>query len=168
MDVTHLDDHAGTVLAPEFCDIYIRIGLDYRLPILITRSLHTYGGLHNMQGVEAEDYARHAEQAFAAGFRLFDRIIESPWQRTESADIVYRRLIEAISPGYTFLALHFAQPGEIEVIDGASGFIRTEEYALFRSQAFRDWLRAQNLAVIGMRGLREDLRAELSAAVRSS
>ena len=28
IDVTHLDDHAGAVIAPEFCDIYVRLGLE--------------------------------------------------------------------------------------------------------------------------------------------
>lgn len=166
IDVTHLDDHAGTVLAPEFCDIYIRIGLDYRLPILITPSLATYGGLHNMQGVKAEHYAEHANRALAVGFRLFDRIIETPWQRSEPADIVYRRQIEEISPGYTFLALHFTVPGEIEAIDRASSLIRTKEYELFRSQAFRNWMSRQSLAVIAMRGLRDELRAKLATAAK--
>jgi hypothetical protein len=162
IDVTHLDDHAGTVLAPEFCDIYIRIGLDYRLPILITPTLSTYGGPHNMQGVNAEDYANHANRALAAGLRLFDRIMETPWQRREAADVVYRRLIGEISFGYTFLALHFTKPGEIETIDGAFSFIRTAEYELFRSQAFRDWISRRNLTLIGMRGVRDEFRARLS------
>ena len=37
IDVTHLDAHMGAAMAPEFCDIYIRLGLEYRLPILLTR-----------------------------------------------------------------------------------------------------------------------------------
>jgi len=31
IDVTHLDAHMGAALSPEFCDIYIRLGLEYRL-----------------------------------------------------------------------------------------------------------------------------------------
>ena len=37
IDVTHLDAHMGAAFSPEFCDIYIRLGLEYRLPILLTR-----------------------------------------------------------------------------------------------------------------------------------
>jgi hypothetical protein len=39
IDVTHLDAHMGAALSPEFCKIYIRLGLEYRLPILLTTSL---------------------------------------------------------------------------------------------------------------------------------
>ena len=32
IDVTHLDAHMGTALAPEFCAIYLQLGVDHRLP----------------------------------------------------------------------------------------------------------------------------------------
>jgi hypothetical protein len=163
IDVTHLDDHAGTVLMPEFCDIYIRIGRDYRLPILITRELSTYGGLHNMAGVRAEDYARHAEFAAASGFQLFDQIIETPWHEGEPAAETYRQMIGTIGPGHSFLALHPTCPGEIDAIDVDLHHIRTAEYGILKSDSFRRWFAGQELEVIGMRKLRDELRARLAA-----
>ena len=164
IDVTHLDDHAGAVLAPEFCEIYIRLGIEFALPILMTPSLSTYGGIHNLQGVRDHDYRRHAELARASGFHLFDRIVETPWQPDGPAEAIYRGLISGIVPGYTFMALHFTMPGEIEAIDVQSSHIRTAEYQLFRTAEFRDWLDNQGLTVIGMRALRDDLRAKLAAS----
>ena len=35
IDVTHLDDHMGTVLAPEFVGVYLRIAADFRLPPVV-------------------------------------------------------------------------------------------------------------------------------------
>ncbi len=159
IDVTHFDDHAGAVLAPEFCEIYVRLGIEFQLPILLTASLTTYGGIHNLQGVADEDYRRHAEFALAQGFRIFDRIIETPWETTSPPGATYRQLISGINPGYSFLALHFTKPGEIDTIDARSGHIRMAEYDLFRSSEFRNWLGQQGLTLIGMRGLREELRA---------
>lgn len=156
IDVTHFDDHAGAVLAPEFCEIYVRLGLEFELPILLTASLTTYGGIHNLQGVADDDYRRHAEFARSEGFRIFDRIIETPW---EPAGTSYCQLIGDIKPGYNFMALHFTKPGEIDTIDVRSNHIRVAEYELFRSLEFRNWLGQQGLTVIGMRGLRDELRA---------
>ena len=161
IEVTHFDDHAGAVLAPEFCGIYIRLGLEYELPILMTPSLATYGGIHNLQGVADAAYRGHAAVAKARGLRLFDRIIETPWQVSRSPETTYRRLIGGIVPGYTFMALHFTKPGEVEAFDPQSSAIRIGEYELFRSQDFRGWLEHQGLSVIGMRGLRDELRANL-------
>ena len=159
IDVTHFDDHAGAVLAPEFCEIYIRLGIDYGLPILMTPSLATYGGIHNLAGVEDQAYRRHAASARAQGYRMFDRIIETPWQPDRPADVIYRDLIAGITPGYTFMALHVTKPGEIEAIDPGSHMIRTGEYHLFRSPEFREWLSRQNLEIIGMRKLRDEFRS---------
>ena len=162
IDVTHFDDHAGAVLAPEFCDIYIRLGIEYAVPILITPNLATYGGIHNLQGVQDTDYRRHAEFARAQGFRLFDRIIETPWQPAAYAGIAYRGMIGEIAPGHTFMALHFTKPGEIESIDVQSSHIRMAEYELFKSSEFRNWLNRQGLTVIGMRVLRDALREKIN------
>ena len=66
--------------------------------------------------------------------------------------------------GLTFFCLHFNAPGELELIEPRSAYIRTEEYELFRDQGFRDWLGAQDIDIIGMKPLREELRARLSEA----
>ena len=52
IDVTHLDAHMGAALAPEFCDIYLRLGVDYRLPILLTGTLAGYGPSNHLAGVD--------------------------------------------------------------------------------------------------------------------
>lgn len=158
IDVTHFDDHAGAVLAPEFCDIYIRLGLDYALPILMTPSLTTYGGIHNLAGVNDDAYRRHAADASTKGYRMFDQIIETPWQPTQSPEILYRDLVAGIAPGYTFMALHFTSPGEIEAIDPGTHDIRTSEYHLFRSSGFRSWLTGQGLSIVGMKQFRDEFR----------
>ena len=158
LDVTHLDDHAGGVLAPEFRDIYLRLGIDYELPILVTPSLTTYGGIHNLQGVEDDAYRAWAADVAHHGFQLFDRILETPWQRTEPAEAAYRDMVGQIEPGLSFMAMHFTKPGEIEAIDLDYSHIRTAEYGLFRSDKFRAWLNEQNLTLIGMSEFRSKLR----------
>lgn len=159
IDVTHLDDHAGAVLAPEFCEIYVRLGKDYGLPILLTPSLSTYGGIHNLDGVRDDIYRQQAALGRAVGYRMFDRIMETPWQPTEPPATTYRQLISEIRPGYTFMALHPTMPGEVEHIDLHTSHIRVSEYELFRSPAFKDWLDRQGLHVIGMGPLRDEFRA---------
>ena len=164
IDVTHFDDHAGAVLAPEFRDIYIRLGLDYALPILMTPSLATYGGIHNLEGVNDEAYRRHAAAARSKGYRMFDRIIETPWQPVEPTETIYKDLIAGIAPGLTFMALHFTRPGGIEAIDPQSSHIRISEYQLFRSSEFGGWFRDRGLSLIGMRQLRDEFQTRLASA----
>ena len=69
--------------------------------------------------------------------------------------------VAEVKEGLTFFCLHFNAPGELDLIEPRSAYIRTEEYELFRDQSFRDWLDAQDIDIIGMKPLREELRARL-------
>ncbi|MER8609801.1 ChbG/HpnK family deacetylase [Mesorhizobium sp. M0435] len=169
IDVTHLDAHMGAALSPEFCDIYIKLGLEYQLPVLLTKTLSAYSPNDNLVGVTEEAFQRGVALARAGGFAIFDAAIQTTWGRPRSRPIepVYKALIEGVREGLTFFCLHCNAPGELELIEPRSAYIRTEEYELFRDQGFRDWLAAQPIDVIGMKPLREELRAALSAG-RSS
>ena len=68
-------------------------------------------------------------------------------------------LLGTVGDGLTFLALHPNAPGELEAIEPATAHIRTDEHELFASAAWAAWLAAQDLELIGMRALRDELRA---------
>lgn len=159
IDVTHLDDHMGVVLIPELCDTYIQLGIDYALPILLTPSLSAYGPIHNLVGVNDEPYAACVERARRLGFLIFDRVLETPWDRAEPIEPAYRDMLATAGDGWTYCAFHFNAPGEVEAIEPETCRYRTEEYALFREPGFRDWLNAQPFRIVGMRALRDDTRA---------
>ncbi len=91
--------------------------------------------------------------------------MQTTWGRPRSKPVepAYKALIEGVREGLTFFCLHFNAPGELELIEPRAAYIRTEEYDVFRDQGFRDWLLAQDLDIIGMKPLRDELRATLSA-----
>ena len=155
IDVTHLDDHMGTVLAPEFAAAYVRVAAEYRLPPVICPALAAYGGPHNMGGIGETAFARGAALAKAAGFRIFDWIAETDWSGAQPPEAAARALIAGLGLGLSFAALHVTRPGEIEAIDPGAHGIRTSEYAVYRSAEFRNWLGRQGLEVTKMRALRE-------------
>lgn len=166
IDVTHLDAHMGAALSPEFCDIYVRLGIEYRLPVLLTSTIAAYSPNDNLVGVTEEAHKRGVDKARAAGFAIFDAALQTTWGRPRSrpAEPAYRQMIEGVRDGLTFVCFHFNAPGELELIEPRSAYIRTEEYDLFRAPAFRDWLLEQDLDIIGMRPLRDELRARLPPA----
>lgn len=153
IDITHLDSHMFTVVCPQFIDIYTRLGREERVPILLVRQENAYGSMEKGPAVTAAVAA-----AEASGHPVFDLVLETPWERGESVEGDYDKLIERIEPGLTYMALHFNAPGEIAAISTVPD-IRTEEYALFKSEAFRARLMGGGIELIGMRGLRDRLRA---------
>lgn len=165
IDVTHLDAHMGAAMSPEFCEIYVRLGLEYRLPILITSTIAAYTPNDNLVGVTEAMHAPGVAAARAAGFAIFDAALQTTWGRPQSspAGPAYRALVEGIGDGLTFVCLHFNAPGELELIEPRSAYIRTEEYDVFRDPSFAAWLRTQEIDIIGMRPLRDELRTRLPA-----
>jgi predicted glycoside hydrolase/deacetylase ChbG (UPF0249 family) len=166
IDVTHLDAHMGAAMAPEFCAIYLRLGHEYKLPVLLTRTIAAYAPNDNLEGVTEEAFRPGVEQAGSLGFTLFDAALQTTWGRAEAtpAAPLYKALIEGIEPGkLTFFCLHFNAPGELDSIEPKAMHIRIQEYELFRDKGFRDWLEEQKLDIVGMRPLRDTLRASLNA-----
>jgi predicted glycoside hydrolase/deacetylase ChbG (UPF0249 family) len=159
IDVTHLDDHMGVVMMPEFVAIYDRLGRDYDLPILLVKDLHAFNPMSYAGPASTERYDEIVEAARTSNDPVFDLVIETPWTRTSDAETAYRELFASIPEGLTYLALHFNAPGDFEAIEPELAHIRTEEYAFFRSGAVEALLAEHEIEVIGMRQIRDQLRA---------
>jgi chitin disaccharide deacetylase len=158
IDVTHLDAHMGSALAPEWCDRYIALGVEYRVPILLTKTLSAYGPNNHLAGVEESAFAPFVTAARCAGLSIFDAVLETDFGRPAGKPVDYRALIGPGIGDLVFCAFHPNAPGEVEVIEPGTAHVRTDEYSLFSSAAWADWLDDQSFAMIGMRILRERYR----------
>lgn len=153
IDITHIDGHMFTVMCPQYIDIYTQLGREERVPVLLCRQDAFYG---NMERGPAVDTA--IEAADDEGLPVFDRVLETPWKRGASVEADYDALLDRIGPGRNYMALHFNRPGEIAAIEPEPKDIRTGEYAHFLSGHVRDRLMSDSIELIGMRGLRDELR----------
>jgi hypothetical protein len=68
-------------------------------------------------------------------------------------------MFAAIPEGLTYLSLHFNAPGDFEAVEPDQAYIRTEEYAAFKSGLIAELVAAHAVEVIGMREVRDRLRA---------
>lgn len=161
IDATHLDCHMGTALAAEFADIYLRLGGDYRLPVLFPRSWDNYNqGIGLKLGeVDAAEHGARLEALEARGHPIVDRFVETPWGALGDEG-AYRRMIAEVQPGVTFLAFHPNHSGDIDVIEPARARCRIEEARLFASAEFLAMVEQQGFTLIGLRGIRDQLRSQ--------
>lgn len=159
IDVTHLDAHQYAALAPEFVNIYARLGAEYRVPVMFPRDFAAIDYRPNLGAVDLAVYPTIADRLAEVDHPLMDALRETPWVRAGDAESAYRRMLAGLPAGLSFLALHFNAPGEIEAIEPGSAHIRTEEYAAFAAPAFAAWLAAEGLQPVGFRGFRDALRA---------
>jgi hypothetical protein len=68
-------------------------------------------------------------------------------------------MFAAIPERLTYLSLHLNAPGDFEAVEPDQASIRTEEYAAFKSGLVQELVSAHGLEVIGMREVRDRLRA---------
>ena len=133
LDVTHLDAHMGTAMCPEFVDIYVQLGLDYDVPILLVKDYDTFNPRSYSGPMSNARYEGALARAKQEGFAVFDLAQETMWERKVDAETAYGELFRNIPAGLTFLSLHFNAPGDFEAIEPSYAHIRTDEYALFRT-----------------------------------
>jgi chitin disaccharide deacetylase len=158
IDVTHLDAHMGSALAPEWCERYVALGVEYRVPILITKTLSAYGPNNHLAGVDESTFEQFVRTARSARLPIFDAVLETDFGRPAGQPVDYRALIGAATGDLVFCAFHPNAPGEVEVIEPGTCHVRTDEYSLFSSSAWSDWLSDQPFTLIGMRKLRDRYR----------
>ncbi len=159
IDATHLDCHMGTALAGEFADIYLRLGRDYRLPVLFPRHWDNYGAGLKLGNIDPAHHAARTAELEARGHPIIDRFAETPWAALGDED-AYRRMIADVAPGLTFLAFHPNHAGDIDVIDPSRARCRISEAQLLQDAAFVAEVRRQNLMLLGFRDMRDRLRKQ--------
>jgi hypothetical protein len=127
--------------------------------VLLVKDLSRYNPASYSGPLDPVPYDAEVARARAAGEPVFEVVFETPWARTTDAETAYRAIFAEIGPGLTFLSMHFNQPGDFEAVNAEGARIRTEEYALFRTARIGEWIAEFGIEVIGMRGLRDELRA---------
>ena len=149
----------GAAVVPELVEIYVRLGHEYRLPILLPRELDSYTRVLKMGEISPGTYEALVARLDAGRLPVFDRFRMSPWVASDQVDVKYKEMIDTLPAGATFFGIHCNAPGDIEAIVPPRAHFRTDEYRLFGSGAPMRWAAAAGIRTIGMREVRELWRA---------
>jgi hypothetical protein len=171
IDVTHLDTHMGAALLPSLVGIYMRLGREYRLPILFPRQFQDYSSVLEFTGIPLDGYHVLLRKLEAEGWPLIDHFRMTPGVPSSESDRAYRDLVAGLPPGLTMLALHPNMPGDIEAIVPTKAHYRTDEYRILGAPEFRSFVADLGIRTIGFRPLRQLFRqriGDLSAKDGSS
>jgi predicted glycoside hydrolase/deacetylase ChbG (UPF0249 family) len=165
IDATHIDTHMGAAFIPELFPIYLAIGRDYDLPVLVPRDLDSYLSVLRVGEVDRAACANAAAAIEAGGQPVVERFRMTPGVESDEVDAAYWRLLTDLGPGLTYVALHCNAPGDIETIVPPRAHWRTDEYKLFGSGVPRRWMAEAGIVATGYRAIR-DLHRKRSAAAR--
>jgi predicted glycoside hydrolase/deacetylase ChbG (UPF0249 family) len=163
IDVTHLDAHMGAAAVPELVDVYVRLGFDYQLPVLLPRQVGSYTGVLRLGELPSALHERELAMLSTRALPVIDHFRMTPEAYDPDLETTYRRMIESLPPGVSYFALHCNAPGDIETIVPPRAYRRTDEYRLFASGAPVRWAADSSIRVIGMREIRALWRDALAA-----
>ncbi len=157
INVTHLDTHMGTLFAtPDFAKAYIRIGKEFRLPILMT--------------VQSDEIPPEYSEVFEMlnnNDVAVDRVLTAlPQDFTNGMEEFYSKTLNELQPGLNCLLIHTAYNNEemkAVTIDhpewGAAW--RQADFDFFASEQCKSLLEANNIKLVTWREIRDKItRAE--------
>jgi len=147
---THIDTHMGTILAkPEFAEIYLKLGREYGLPVMLPRHVLTNG-----QYVTPPQASGLLEKLAAARVPVIDALAVG----VEAADFAertagYQRIIRSLRPGVTQIIVHLGyEDDELKAIT-AGARSRHGDFVAFTDPATRRVVQEQGIKLIGWRDL---------------
>lgn len=162
LDISHLDAHMGVAFIPQLFAIYVRLGKEYQLPILLPRITTDYTSVLDLGEPPLTLYQKAIEKMENAGWPIIDYFRMTPGVPSEEVRSVYYDMLASLPKGLTFVALHPTCPGEIESIIPPRAHYRTDEYHLLRDPEFIKFLKDKGITAIGFRKLRDWLRNNIS------
>lgn len=147
---THIDTHMGTILAkPEFAEIYLKLGREYGLPLMLPRHF-----LANGEYVTPPQASPLLEKLAQMRVPLIDALAVG----VEATDLAertagYQRLIKSIRPGVTQIIVHLGfEDDELKAIT-AGARTRYGDLVAFTDPATRHAVQEAGVKLIGWRDL---------------
>ncbi len=162
--LTHLDTHMLTLFHPRFLPIYIRLGLEYRLPIFLMRDVMR-GGQRAFYPVEhnsgqAQLLARQIAALEEQGLPLFDHLHVMPLDNHHDRLGQALAALAELPPGLTNFLFHpSTDNAELRAI-APDWRCRTADYELFVDERWQRAVANSGVHVIGFRVLRDLMRAQ--------
>jgi predicted glycoside hydrolase/deacetylase ChbG (UPF0249 family) len=154
LDVTHLDAHMGTAFHPKFIEIVLRLGREYALPMFLPRVMLT---TYQDRGHLPADTIDSLE---AEGHAVFDGFDADSLGFTPGDGEEHNLgRIAALEPGLNYLICHPAAAGDELSAITDTDHQRDFERQFYGGEAGRSALAERGVTTIGMRELRDILRA---------
>ena len=159
-DVTHVDEHMGTIAHPKLLAIYAETALKYRVPPMTLRhneQEYRRMGFDDQEANKAHKIVRQLEEQAVP---LLDHYYMLPLQDTDKDRIgMIKQFLKTMPPGLTHLAFHPAvDTPELRAMADRDWQGRVADYQAFTSEELKSWIKRSDLHVIGYRALREVMR----------
>jgi len=160
IDITHIDTHMGTVMAPNFLPSYLKIAREFKvapfLPRVSRKQLEAEG-----LGSVADVYLKMSDKLEESGTPILDSMIIDTMGDSPNKTDYYCKRFNEIKPGITHFLFHAAKMSpELEAITPDSASWRDLDYQAFTDPKIKNCVEKYNLKIIGYREIRDIIRKE--------
>ncbi len=156
--VTHLDTHMGALVSrPDLVEVYVRIGLEFDLPVLFMR---------NVDAQTAKAYPALAEKAQEMVRMLDDRQLpvldrlyqtySTPNEETRRAG--YLKILRELKPGINELIIHCGIDNEELQAITTSSAGRDADRRIFLDPEVLDEIKKQNIELVSWKQMHEMIK----------
>jgi predicted glycoside hydrolase/deacetylase ChbG (UPF0249 family) len=167
---THLDSHMGTIFAkPEFIKIYVKLGIEYGIPILFPGGHNTIVSKDFKDNPDFMDQARQiGKQVWDAGMPVIDDVISDTYGWTLPEDMkkndenlqAYKtsKFIERFNemqPGITEVILHCTVPSDIFKDITTSGETRKGDLLAMLDPKLKEYIEKEGIVLTTWKELSE-------------
>ena len=160
IEVTHVDSHMGTVLLDPFVGVYAKLAREYRLPAfaaLPDPAALKRSGLASFEAV----LRKGAEAIRAAGLPILDGVeLASLDFEPGGGERHTTARLERIGAGIHYFIIHPASESDELRAISPDAHARIFEHEFYGSQAGRDRFAKEGIRTVGMRALRDLVRAD--------
>jgi hypothetical protein len=167
---THIDSHMGTLFAsPEFLQRYIKMGVDYKIPVMLPGGHLTAIAAQLPNGQQQKLQMQAIGQTlWAAGLPVLDDLHNvsygfdyqkgKPITDTELQKLAtkqYIQTIKALKPGLTMVIMHCTAPSEIFPYITDSDRLRKADLLAMTDPAFKKFLQDEKIILTTWREVKE-------------
>lgn len=142
---THLDAHMAAAMLPELLACHVVLARELGVVPVLPRKIRF--------APDQPSYERTIATLEAAGLPLPDACRGTLAVDPQDTRGRYRELIESLSRGITHMALHCAQPGDMQAINPQHAKWRVAEYELLADGAVHRWCEELGVVPIGYRAI---------------
>ena len=153
--LSHLDTHMGTVVSTaDMLDIYVRLGIEYNLPVMIIRNIDPalaagYPDLVRRNGEYIQQLESQKLPPIDYLYQFYDGKDHAARQKR------YLDTIRDLKPGVTQMIIHCGyDDSELQAIT-SSHFLRDDDRRIFSDPAVREQIEAMGVEIIDWTRLRE-------------
>ena len=160
IDVTHIDTHMSTVMAPKFLPSYLKVAREFNVPAFLPRISRNELEARGL-GALSDFYLKLLDNLEKKGTPLIDNIITETMGDSSNKTEYYCKMLKEIKPGITHFLFHPAKLSpELESITPDSAKWRDLDYQAFTDPKLKEFVKELDLKIIGYREIRDVLRGD--------